>query len=106
MIKEWLKHILLPRTPADMQAEVKNIIDRTKPEEVEAMRSNLGQSIDEMMLKERMEGEIEGRAKGRTEGKTEGKLEVAKRLMLKGMSIEEIADITGLSLELVKKVKH
>ena len=39
---------------------------------------------------------------GLREGREEGKLEVAKRLLNKGMSIEEAAEIAGISEELLK----
>ena len=49
------------------------------------------------------EGEAKGKAEGLAEGKAEGFAEatksVAKKLFLKGMSREEVAKITGLSLE-------
>jgi predicted transposase/invertase (TIGR01784 family) len=37
--------------------------------------------------------------KGLAEGKAEGKAEVARRMMERGMTLDAIADITGLSLE-------
>ena len=40
--------------------------------------------------------------------KMEGKMEIAQRLLIKGMSIEDVGDVTGLSelqiKELIKKV--
>ena len=49
------------------------------------------------------EGLAEGRAKGRAEGRAEGinetRLEIAKRMLNKGMPEEEVADLTALTLE-------
>ncbi|MBN2435038.1 MAG: Rpn family recombination-promoting nuclease/putative transposase [Spirochaetes bacterium] len=42
-------------------------------------------------------GMKEGVAKGKAEGKLEGKLETAQAMLLKGFSVQEIAEITGLS---------
>jgi predicted transposase/invertase (TIGR01784 family) len=39
----------------------------------------------------------EGLEQGREEGREEGKLEVARRLMAKGMTAAEVAEITGIS---------
>ncbi len=50
----------------------------------------------------RTEGREEGREEGRTEGKQEGKLEIACRLIAKGMSPEEAAEITGMSVDLLR----
>ena len=63
--------------------------------------------FDEMMNKRGayLKGEKKGEKKGRIEGKMEGKMEIAKKMLDKGMTIEEIADITGLSeKEITKKV--
>ena len=40
--------------------------------------------------------------KGREEGREEGKIEVARRLIAKGMSAEEAAEISGVSLEMLR----
>ena len=43
--------------------------------------------------------------KGEKKGEKKGKMEIAKKMLDKGMTIEEIADITGLSeKEITKKV--
>ena len=39
------------------------------------------------------------------EGKIEGKIEIAKKLLNKGMSIKDIIDLTGLSKEEINKLK-
>jgi predicted transposase/invertase (TIGR01784 family) len=48
-----------------------------------------------------MKGKTEGRIEGRIEGIIEGKLEVAKRLILRGMSLEEAAEVVGIDAELL-----
>lgn len=45
-----------------------------------------------------------GREEGREEGLAEGREEIAKKLIEKGMKIEEIQEITGLSKERVEKL--
>lgn len=59
------------------------------------------------------EGKREGRAEGRNEGKTEG-IELgekqgiektARQLLLKGMDLEFIKEITGLSEERIQELK-
>ena len=41
----------------------------------------------------------------KNEGKIEGKIENAKKMLVKGYLIEDIADITGLSVEQIEKLK-
>ena len=45
-----------------------------------------------------MEGERKGLEKGRAEGRAEGILAVARKMKAKGMSDEEISEMTGLPL--------
>jgi len=42
---------------------------------------------------------------GREEGRKEANIEIAKKLLKKGMSIEEIVEITGLTKEEIEKLK-
>ncbi len=48
--------------------------------------------------------EIKGMEKGRKEGKEEGKIEIAIKLMKMKMPLEDIAEITGLSEEELKRL--
>ena len=45
----------------------------------------------------------EGLEKGRQEGRQEERIEIAKAMLLKGIDIETVAGITGLSKEEIKK---
>ncbi len=45
----------------------------------------------------------EGEKKGRTDGRKEEKLEIAKKLSEKGYSVEQIAEITGLTESEIKE---
>ena len=48
-----------------------------------------------------------GRAEGRAEGKTEGKTEVAAKLIQLGqMSLEMIAEVSGLPIEELRKIQR
>jgi predicted transposase/invertase (TIGR01784 family) len=46
------------------------------------------------------------REEGREEGKKEGKMETAKAALAKGFSIEDVIEITGLTKEVVRKLKN
>jgi len=47
----------------------------------------------------------EAELKGMREGKREGKLETARAALLKGADVEFVAEITGLPLETIQKLK-
>ena len=48
------------------------------------------------------EGLAEGHAKGLAEGRAEGRIEIAKRLLAMGLTIEQVAEGTGLSVKEVE----
>ena len=47
-------------------------------------------------------GIAKGRAEGRAEGIAEGRADVARNLKKKGMSVSDIADVTGLTEEEIR----
>lgn len=51
-----------------------------------------------------LKGKLEGRIEGRIEGKLEGKTEIVLKMYQKGFSIEDIVEITGLSIEEIQKI--
>ena len=51
------------------------------------------------------EGEAKGRIEGRVEGIAEEKLATAKRLLSMGLSVQDVATATLLSIEQVEKIK-
>ena len=51
------------------------------------------------------EGLAEGREEGLAEGKTEERLEIAKKMLKEGLSVDLICRTTGLSEEEVLKLK-
>ena len=52
----------------------------------------------------RVEGRVEGRAEGRAEGSRQKSIEIAHKLMSKGHSVQEISDLTGLTVEEIMKL--
>ena len=63
--------------------------------------SMLAESIDELKAENRREGKREGRREGRHEGKREA----ARKMLEKGYPVEEIAEITGLSVREIQGLK-
>ena len=60
------------------------------------------------MIKEEgiRKGLQEGLWKGMQKGRLEGKLEDARKMFLKGYGLEDIMDITGLSVQEIEKIKN
>jgi hypothetical protein len=72
------------------------------------------EEITDMFIKEaknegismgRSEGISEGISMGRTEGLREGRISTAQKMLDKGMSVEEIQEMTDLSIEDIKALK-
>jgi len=50
--------------------------------------------------------EQKGLEKGRMEGREEGKMEVARNLLAKGIPLESVRELTGLSDDDLAKIRH
>ncbi len=50
-------------------------------------------------------GHEEGKDEGRAEGRAEEKLEIARKILSSGMDLAYIADMTGLTIEQIRKLK-
>jgi predicted transposase YdaD len=89
-----------------------NLSDTEKQEYSISIESNrIKQSeIETALFKGRREGREEGREEGKKEGREEGRIEkaliIAKNLLKKDMSIEDVCDATGLSKQQVKEVSE
>ena len=75
--------------------DIKNSVDTAKREGIE-----IG------MAKGKQEGLAEGMEKGRAEGKHEANTETAQRLLAMGLSAEQVAKATQLSLEIIKNLSN
>lgn len=66
------------------------------------------EGIQEGLAKGRVQGEVKGLRKGREEGRAEGRqkrdIEIAKAMLTKGMTLDTITAVTGLSIESIKKL--
>ncbi len=85
---------------------------KLNPEEEAALHRELAQ-IDRREVEAIMQittswhekGRAEGKLEGIKEGKLEGKLEVARVALKKGLSEDMVAEITGLGMETLRKLK-
>lgn len=79
-------------------------IAKFTPEEVRTYEDSLKiyRDLKNSIDTAREEGEIKGELKG----KIEGKIEIALKLIKKGFDIIDIAELTGLSVEAIEKLKN
>jgi len=52
-----------------------------------------------------LEGELKGKAEGEAKGKAEERTQIALNMLHSGISIDLIAQFTGLSLEQIQKLQ-
>ena len=60
---------------------------------------------EESLAEGEAKGRVEGIAEGKAEGKAEEKTAIAKRLLSMGLSVQDVAKGTSLSIEQVEKIK-
>ena len=98
----WLRNVIKRKLPGALQEEADRVLEENDPQEVEKVITNIERALDEMKRQALMEGVLRGKA----EGKIEGKVEVAKAALRKGFSVEDVAEITGLTRETVLELKN
>jgi len=86
--------------------KVTQTLKETKTLGGELMASLAQRLRDEGRVEGREEGRLEGRLEGRVEGIRESRVEMAKRMLHKNKSIDEIIEFTGLSEYEIKKMIH
>ncbi|MCL1792111.1 MAG: hypothetical protein FWG40_12375, partial [Peptococcaceae bacterium] len=69
------------------------------------MEHNLIAARDEGRAEGRTEGRAEGHAEGRTKGHAEGVIAVARNMLKRNRSIDEVAEDTGLTREEVENLR-
>ena len=89
--------------------DIKNSLDTAKEEgRAEGREEGRAEGREEGRAEGREEGRAEGREEGRAEGREEGRAEgiamVAKMMFAKGMDIDVIASMTGLSTDEVESL--
>ena len=74
---------------------------------LQANREDPSPTLAEIFKLEREEGEQKGREEGREEGKKEAQQYFAKKLLMtNNMSVEQIAELTELTVDEVEKIKN
>jgi predicted transposase/invertase (TIGR01784 family) len=94
----WIKRVL--RSSKTITEPIENLHELT---EVKAM---LAETVKNWPKKWKAEGKVEGKVEGKAEGIQETKLATAKAMLQKGLDLELIVEITGLSKEAVLQLMH
>ena len=102
----WLRNVIKRKLPGLLQEEVDRVLEETEPREVDKMITNIERTLDEMQRVAEARGMEKGIREGQTKGKIEGKVEVARAALKKGLSMDDVVEITGLSMETVLELKR
>ena len=109
-LEEWVEYlkngVISPETQAPGLQEAREKLKYYSMSDAE--RYAYDEHINAIMIQNdvlgnaRLEGMEEGRAEGRAEGRTEEKNNIARKMLANGLSIEQIALITGLTEQEIK----
>lgn len=106
-LEEWIYYLNTGEVPDNATAPGLDTVkkqlqlDRMSKEDLKAYYRHLDNIVilRDNIYTERAEGRAEGLKEGRAEGLKEANLENARRMKAKGYSIEDIMEITGLTME-------
>jgi predicted transposase/invertase (TIGR01784 family) len=93
-----------PARSALLTAFIETYVKLTEEEEI-IYRDRLKQELTQQEVEKLIEITTSYHEKGKEEGKLEGKTEVAKKMLAKNISIDEIVELTELTREQVEKLK-
>ena len=102
-LEEWIYYLNTGNVPENATAPGLDAVkerlklDRMSREELNAYYKHLDNIV---ILRDNIETE---RAEGRAEGRAEEKLESARRMLRKGFSVDDIAEITGLDRSIIER---
>lgn len=81
-----------------------NILTERAEGRVEGHAEGRVEGLAEGRAEGRVEGRVEGRAEGRAEGEHVRSVEIARKMKIKGMSVSDISDMTGLDVEEIEQI--
>ena len=97
----------LMRVSADDEVrEIYRLREKTENERISEQVTALEEGIKKGKAAGLIEGEKIGIEKGRAEGEHKKAIETAKKMIAKGLSIEDIAEFTGLSVEEINQLQE
>ena len=105
-LKNFLKFICTNESTDDFSQQIKDCVTNIKKNEV-FRKEYLTMTIHEQDIayEARKKGHEEGKLEGKLEGRQEAQIETAKNFLKMGLSVEQISEGTGLSLEEVENLQ-
>ena len=86
--------------------DIKNSVDTAKREGIaEGMEKGMKQGMEKGMEKSMKQGMEKGMEKGMKQGMEQRSLEIARKMLAKGMDAASVMEITGLSAEQMQQLK-
>jgi predicted transposase/invertase (TIGR01784 family) len=97
-LKNWVLDVLLKKLTGKFgESETREIERIFETKGAEDVTYAIERAIDEAVRRSKREG--------KNEGKAEGKIEAAKIALRKGFSVKDVAEITGIDEETVRKLQ-
>ena len=108
-LEEWMKYLkdgtICPDTSAPGLSEAREKLKYYSMSPKERMAyDEQNDVLDSAKLEGRLEGIAEGKAEGKLEGKAERSIEIAQKLKHINIPVEQIANVTGLSIEEIERI--
>ena len=97
-VEEWRKELL-------EEGMAKGKTEGIAQGKAQGIAEGIAQGKAEGIAQGKAEGIAQGKAEGIAQGKAEGQTDIVLRMKAKGLSDDEIENLTGLSLEFIKSVK-
>jgi predicted transposase/invertase (TIGR01784 family) len=88
------------------QEEINMFLENMQVCDEIAYQKGLLEGKQEGLLEGKQEGLLEGKQEGLLEGERAGKLKTAKAMFNKGLDVDFIAEVTGLSIEEIEQLKR
>lgn len=99
-----IKYILKPLLPKEIYVGLLKKFDKKEETYMEELIERMKKDLEYRRKKAISEGIAEGMAKGITKGKTEANIQAAKKMLARNMHLNDISEITGLSVKEIKKI--
>ena len=115
-IDQWLHLLKCAHNEQEPPKEIKNSSVLSAYEDLEQykwnasehdayIRAKLAMEAEEIKVEEYLEKIEQAELKGKIDGKLENSIEIAQKMLARGKNAEEVAELTGLSLERVNSLR-
>lgn len=103
--KIWLENIFINRLPIAYHNNIHMIIEKANHQEVDKMISNFEEGLKRFIEESQQKAIKKGLQEGIGQGQKEKAIEIAKELLCKKMSLNDVAEVTGLPIKEVENLE-